>query len=177
MDMAVAVACFQSSCFALQRGESISANGMTDVKQTPSPSQQVPNEAPLTYPEQRTLSLINGGFDLLHRVVSAVIWIAAFAYGAEAVSYLAGRETYATLFVQWLTAPETSGKSTITWAGFGLLCAGWALAERKLRQRKTARLAGRIAELEARFDSKRMGSGLTLEGKTPRKASTPRRVK
>ena len=125
-------------------------------------------EAPLTFAEQRSITLINGAFDIGHAALRASVLIAGFYFTSEAIADLAGKDTYASFFVKWLTSEETSGKSSYSWAAFGIVCAVWAVAERKLRQRKTAQLAGRIEGLELKLDPHRTGSGLTPQGKTPK---------
>jgi hypothetical protein len=42
----------------------------------------------------------------------------------------------------------------------------WAVAERKLRQRKVAYMQGRVRELEQKIDPNRSTSGLTEKGRT-----------
>lgn len=117
--------------------------------------------------EQRDHVLISYVFELLFRIVSASVWISFAYFGSQAIASLAGKETTADFLVQWLTSPEQSGSSVTIWIIVALLCTGWALVERRLRQRKTASLSNRIKTLERELDEKRTSSGLTVEGKTP----------
>lgn len=85
----------------------------------------------------------------------------------RSLEVLAGKDTTASILVQWLTSPEKSGSTVTPFAVLSLLFFGWALLERRLRRKTISRMGGRIAELEQTIDPERSSSGLTHDGQTP----------
>jgi hypothetical protein len=80
----------------------------------------------------------------------------------------------------YLAIDSVAGKTTAFTVGMSVLwdfrlvfafslagaTTAWAIAERKLRQRKVESMQGRIRELETTIDPRRTTSGLTSAGRT-----------
>ena len=81
----------------------------------------------------------------------------------RAIEALAGWETavYVQTFLQ--VVADIKVWLAMTLAG---LTSGWAIAERRLRQRAIVRLHSRVRELELNLDPARSSSNLTLDSKT-----------
>jgi hypothetical protein len=103
--------------------------------------------------------------DQLYGTIRTAIRYGAVAFGCWclylAIDSIAGKTTAFTmalsilLDVRLVFAFSVAGLSTI-----------WAVAERKLRQRKVKYMQGRVRELELKIDPKRTTSGLTEHGRT-----------
>lgn len=131
-------------------------------------SSQFPALAPLSFTEQRTIVLINGGIDLAHHALRVGMYLGIGYFAWRSLEELAGKETTAAFLVEWLTSPEKSGSTVVPYVVLSLLFFGWALLERRLRRRAIARMGGRIADLERTIDPARTSSGLTHDGQTPK---------
>lgn len=107
----------------------------------------------------------------LHRVDQLYSTIrAAFRYGALAFGFwclylavdsIAGKTTAFTMALSVLWDVRLVFAFSV--AGLAII---WAIAERKLRQRKVAYMQGRIKDLETKIDPQRSSSGLTEKGRT-----------
>ncbi|MFZ2004181.1 MAG: hypothetical protein WAV02_03800 [Stellaceae bacterium] len=103
--------------------------------------------------------------DQLYSTIRAALRYSTLAFGFWclylAIDSIAGKTTAFTmaLSILWdvrlVFAFSVAGLSTI-----------WAIAERKLRQRKVAYMQGRIKDLETKIDPQRSSSGLTEKGRT-----------
>jgi hypothetical protein len=87
---------------------------------------------------------------------------------AQALAPFAGKETAVSLVLNVLA--DFKFALTVTLAG---AAAAWAVAERRLRERKTKYLQDRVKELETKIDHNRSSSGLTRTGKTNPRARRP----
>ena len=93
-----------------------------------------------------------------YALIAFCVWMAE-----RAIEALAGWETavYVQTFLQ--VVADIKVWLAMTLAG---LTSGWAIAERRLRQRAIVRLHSRVRELELNLDPARSSSNLTLDSKT-----------
>ncbi len=138
------------------------------MREPETPSPQSHELVTLSFAEQRTIMLINGGIDLAHHVLRVGMYLGLGYFLWRSLQELAGKETTAAFLVEWLTSPEKSGSTVVPYVVLSLLFFGWALLERRLRRRAIARMGGRIADLEREIDPARTSSGLTHDGQTPK---------
>ena len=96
------------------------------------------------------------------RTAIRVVGVVAVAYiFRDSIAHLAGQTTKVGLELSFIS--DIKFVVSVSVAG---LASCWAIAERKLRHRKVAKLQGRIIEMEKRIDPGRSTSGLTPAGKT-----------
>lgn len=89
--------------------------------------------------------------------------VVIFATIGSALKQLAGKDTYADIFVGIFANAEISVYLSYAVGGSATI---WALMERKLRGDKTREMASRIQELEQKIDPGRSSSHLTERGQT-----------
>lgn len=87
-----------------------------------------------------------------------------FSYLVPIVQALAGKDTKASVLLQFLTNLPVRD---IIFAVFGAGGVTWGARERHLRRKHTARLADQNQELESQLDPHRSTSGLTRMSEGP----------
>lgn len=101
--------------------------------------------------------------DLLRHTIEWGGYLGLAYFATVIVSDLAGKETFASFFLQFIGKENTSDSLVFVLA---LVFGAWALLERRLRRRKTVELSQRIQKLESSIDPKRTSSKLTPTGET-----------
>ncbi|MCB1985558.1 MAG: hypothetical protein H6936_09120 [Burkholderiales bacterium] len=107
--------------------------------------------------------IVTKAFDLVNRLVSAIIYISLGYFAYLSIESLAGKTTLTNIFVSYFSAKESDYGLPWVFAFFMFI---WAILERKLRKKKTNSLQGRIKELEKIIDPNRTSSGLMTTGDT-----------
>lgn len=107
--------------------------------------------------------LIAKSFELAREVVKASVWLGGFYYAYRSIVELAGKQTDAKIAIAYIFSSGNDYGLPWVLAICGLV---YGYIERRLRERKTAYLQGRIRELEEKIDPNRKGSGLLPTGRT-----------
>jgi len=114
--------------------------------------------------------LIDQSFQTIRTLIRSSVVLGLGYLGEQAVESLSGETT--SIIVNGSLKLLADIHVVIPYAIAGLLGA-WGVGERRLRQRKTDALQGRIKTLEIAVDPKRSSSNLTTHGKTNPKDRRP----
>lgn len=106
---------------------------------------------------------VNERYVTLRTLIRAAAGFGVAVFGFQALEKFAGQDTSVALNAAFSVVADLRVVLAVSLAGVATV---WALIERRLRQRKTDNLQGRIRDLETKLDIKRTTSGLTTKGQT-----------
>ena len=112
---------------------------------------------------QIRLTLIDQIFTTCRTLIRATAGCLAVYFLTQGITTLAGRQTNVIVDIAFSVLADFKFMLTMTLAG---TATAWAIAERRLRHRKTEYLQNRIQKLEKHIDPHRSTSGLTSRGET-----------